>query len=81
MNYALGAAVLIGVCAAAFLVARSPTFWIGLGKALFIQTLPLILKRMPADKEQEWRDLQARGASKEEINQWEADRLRNRNKK
>lgn len=34
---------LIGFGAAAFLVARSPVFWVGFGKALFKELLPFFL--------------------------------------
>ncbi len=37
-------AAMIGVGAAAFLVARSPSFWIGLGKVVMVQLLPTVLR-------------------------------------
>lgn len=38
------AATMLGVAAASFLVARSPSFWIGLGKVLVTALLPKIIK-------------------------------------
>ncbi len=37
-------AALIGVCAAAFLVARSPSFWVGLVQIVLKQLMPHIWK-------------------------------------
>ena len=74
MDYAVYAALLLGVFAAAFLVARSPAFWVGVAKVVFTAALPFILKRMPPTQEKEWRDLMLRGATQEEINTWERNR-------
>lgn len=56
---ALVAAVLIGVGAAAFLVMRSPTFWVDAGKQLGAALLPEIMrifaKRMTPEEEEEYR--------------------------
>lgn len=59
------AALLVGVGAGGFLVAQRPTFWLGLASASFKAALPFIVKyvgkRMPPEKEQEWRDCIRRG--------------------
>ena len=56
---ALVAAVLIGVGAAAFLVMRSPSFWVDAGKQLGAALMPEILrlfaKRLTAEEEAEMR--------------------------
>lgn len=46
----------VGITAGGFIVARSPSFWIGLIVELFKRALPFILKRMPKEEEAEWRD-------------------------
>jgi hypothetical protein len=38
------AAAMTGVAAAAFMVARSPVFWFGLGKVIVAALMPAILK-------------------------------------
>ena len=45
------AAILLGLVAGGILVARSPTFWIGFGVALFKAVLPLLAKRMTKEEE------------------------------
>ena len=55
------AALLIGIGAGGFLVAQRPGFWLGLGAAMFKAALPFLMKRMPPEKEQEWRDCIRRG--------------------
>lgn len=57
----LTAAVLIGVGAAAYYVMRSPDFWVEVAKRTVIALTPILMKRMPPDKEQEWRDCIKRG--------------------
>lgn len=54
-------AAIIGIAASGFLVARSPTFWVGLGMELFKRALPFILKRMSPEEEKKWRDNYLRG--------------------
>lgn len=51
----------VGIGAGGFLVARSPTFWIGLATELIKRALPFILKRMPPEEEKKWRDEYLRG--------------------
>jgi hypothetical protein len=57
--------LLIGIGAGGFLVAQRPSFWIGLVTAVARPVLPLLValvaKRMPPEKEQEWRDCIRRG--------------------
>ena len=77
-NTALYLASILGVFAAAFLVARSPVFWIGLAKIIITNILPIILKRMPPEDEKAYNDLMLSGASKDEMNQWERDRIKRR---
>lgn len=60
-DYLLYAAALIGVAAAAFLVARSPAFWVGLAKVAIMALLPFILKRKPPDEEALWGEAVLRG--------------------
>lgn len=51
-----GIVFFIGIAAGGFIVARSPSFWIGFIVELFKRALPFILKRMPKEEEAEWRD-------------------------
>ena len=57
--------VLLGLGAGAFLFAQRPSFWIEFGWRLTQKLWPSILKyvtkRMPPEKEQEWRDCIRRG--------------------
>lgn len=55
------AMLLIGIGAGGFLVAQRPSFWLGLGTAMFKAALPFLMKRMSPEKEQEWRDCIRRG--------------------
>ena len=55
------AMLLIGIGAGGFLVAQRPSFWRGLGAAMLKAALPFLMKRMPPEKEQEWRDCIRRG--------------------
>lgn len=58
-------AVLAGLFAGAVLVAQRPSFWLGLGVAIFKagwpQFLKIITKRMPPEQEKAWRDCIRRG--------------------
>jgi hypothetical protein len=63
MDYALYSIAAIGLAAGAFLVARSPSFWIDFGKELFSRLWPLlvdyIMNNRPKSPEEweEWREL------------------------
>lgn len=61
IDAALFAALLLGLAAGGFMVARSPVFWVGLGKEVFRGMLPIIFKRMTPEQEQAWRDCEKRG--------------------
>jgi hypothetical protein len=61
IEVALIAAVLTGLVAGGFLAAQRPSFWLGLGTVMFRAALPFLLKRMPPEKEKEWRDCIRRG--------------------
>jgi hypothetical protein len=43
------------------MVARSPVFWMGMGKEIFKIMIPIIIKRMPLEEEEAWRRCQLRG--------------------
>lgn len=49
-------AALLGLAAGGFMVARSPSFWVGMGKEVFKSLLPILTKRLPPEQEQAWRD-------------------------
>jgi len=53
--------VILGITAGAFMIARSPVFWIGMGKEIFKIMIPIIIKRMPLEEEEAWRKCQLRG--------------------
>jgi hypothetical protein len=55
------AALLVGVGAGGYLVARRPTFWVGLGVAVFKSLLPHLAKRMTAEEEKAFQDCVRRG--------------------
>jgi hypothetical protein len=55
------AALLVGVGAGGYLVARRPTFWVGLGVAVFKSLLPHLAKRMTAEEEKAYQDCVRRG--------------------
>ena len=68
MTWQEGVAVLVvvaGLGAAAFLVAQRPSFWIEFGariiKAMMPRVIQYVTKRMPPEKEAEWRDCIRRG--------------------
>lgn len=56
---------LVGLGAGGFIVARSPSFWIGMvtevGKKAFPYVLKFILARKSPEEEQKWRDSKLRG--------------------
>lgn len=52
---------ILGITAGAFMVARSPVFWMGMGKEIFKIMIPIIIKRMPFEEEEAWRRCQLRG--------------------
>jgi hypothetical protein len=52
---------ILGITAGAFMVARSPVFWMGMGKEIFKIMIPIIIKRMPLEEEEAWRRCQLRG--------------------
>jgi hypothetical protein len=55
------AALLVGVGAGGYLVAQRPTFWVGLGVAVFKSLLPHLAKRMTAEQEKAYQDCVRRG--------------------
>ena len=65
------AVLLLGIGAGGFLVAQRPAFWLGLIRAALQPLVPLLLatlaKRMPPEKEQEWRDCIRRGGEWDHI--------------
>ena len=61
IEVALIAAVLTGLVAGGVLAAQRPSFWFGLGAVMLRAALPFLLKRMPPEEEQEWRDCIRRG--------------------
>jgi len=54
-------ALLIGVGAGGYLVARRPAFWWGLGVVAFKAALPHLAKRMTAEQEKAFQDCIRRG--------------------
>ena len=57
----LAVAVLLGAAAGTALVVRSPSFWLGMGRAVIIAVLPVLLRRMPPEEEAAWRKRVSRG--------------------
>ena len=55
------AVLLLGVGAGGFLVAQRPTFWAGLLTVGLKAAWPYLVRRMPAEQEQAWRDCIRRG--------------------
>jgi hypothetical protein len=53
--------VLLGLGAGAFLFAQRPSFWIEFGVRLGQRLWPLLIKRMPPEREKAWRDCIRRG--------------------
>lgn len=62
-------AVLAGLFAGAAMVARSPTFWVGLGVAVFRAGFPFVAayvaKRMTPEEEAAWRKAERAGRGEE----------------
>jgi hypothetical protein len=54
-------ALLVGVGAGGYLAAQRPTFWVGLGVAVFKSLLPHLAKRMTAEEEKAYQDCVRRG--------------------
>ena len=63
--------LIIGIGAGGFLVARSPSFWIGVATILIQKAMPLILKRMTPEEEKAWHDAELRG----EGGEWQKERF------
>lgn len=42
---------LLGLAAGGFLVARNPTFWVGLAMVVWVKIRPILFKRMPKEDE------------------------------
>jgi hypothetical protein len=51
----------LGLFSGAFLIARSPAFWVGLGTVIFKALLPFITKRMLPEEEAAWRKCMLQG--------------------
>ena len=71
IEIALIGAVLVGATAGTALVVRQPVFWSGLILAMLKAAAPIIAKRLPADKEEEWRKAERAGRGDE----WRRRRL------
>jgi hypothetical protein len=54
-------ALILGLFAGGVLIARSPSFWFGLGAVMFRAALPYLLKRMPPEEEEAWRRCELTG--------------------
>ena len=76
VNALVYGAILIGIAAAAYVVARSPVFWVGLAETLIKAALPLIVKRMSPEDEKTLNEMQINGSSQDEINRWQWERLK-----
>ncbi len=46
-------AALVGLAAGFALVARNPTFWVGMAMVVWVKLKPFVLKRMPKEDEDE----------------------------
>ena len=68
--------VAIGAAAGAFSFFRNPGSYISLGKVLFTELLPIIMKRKSPEDEKKWRDASRRGEEWDELN----NRPKTRNK-
>lgn len=53
--------MLIGVGAGGYLVAQRPTFWVGLGVAVFMRLRPYLAKRMTEEEEAAYQACVRRG--------------------
>lgn len=60
-------ALLIGIGLGGYFIAPQPAFWLGLLTSAVKAALPVILKRMPEDKEREFRDCVRRGGEWDHI--------------
>ena len=61
---------LLGLTAGAFMVARSPAFWLGMGEEIFKKMIPIITKRMTPEEEEAWRKCILKGG------QWDSRKKR-----
>jgi hypothetical protein len=65
IEVALVAAAILGIAAGGVLVARSPSFWFGLGSVMLKAAWPFlkayVTKRMDPETEHRWRQCQLRG--------------------
>lgn len=65
LELALLICALVGITAGAFLVAQRPSFWLGMGMAVFNALLPKIrayvTKRMTPEQEEAFRNCMRRG--------------------
>ena len=62
--------LLLGVGAGGYLVARRPTFWVGLIAAMLKAALPFLSKRMTPEQEKAFQDCVRRGG------EWDFQRKR-----
>ena len=53
-----------------YVAVQNPKFWLEFGGIVFTAILPKLLKRMSPEKEQEWRNLQARSADKDDYDKF-----------
>ena len=69
---ALVVAVLIGVAGGTAIVVRSPTFWVGMGKAVVAALIPAVVrvvsKRMTPEQEKALQDCVRRGGEWDHAN-------------
>lgn len=61
IDVALFIAALIGLAAGGFLVARSPSFWVGMAIVVWIKLKPFVLARLPPEDEKKLQDAYRRG--------------------
>jgi hypothetical protein len=52
---------LLGLAAGGFLVARNPTFWVGLAMVVWKKLAPIVFKRMPEEDEKKIQEAARRG--------------------
>lgn len=67
IDVALFIAALIGLAAGGFLVARSPSFWVGMAIVVWLRLKPLVLARMPPDDEKKLQDAYRRGEDVQKV--------------
>lgn len=69
IEVALVAAAIVGLVAGGVLVARSPSFWVGIGTVMFKAGMPYLIKyvtkRMTPAEETEWRAAERAGRGDE----------------